>query len=436
MFFKRALWGKKLIEVIIAADEDAPPDYLGNYVVSFWRENEDEPRDQMRLRVLEILERAVLPVLQSSCMISLPSVVLVNVSTDGSTISLCNSIGNQRNTGTYAQSLALASKMTAPANLSHVPALCALDSISFISAFESGSAGAYLVQTKDDLSPVVLKVLTETDFLLHTDDEMFSFRARLAAMYREIHVLMKIPPHPHIVGPPVALVTVLYEGSPVVCGFLSLFHPGGTIARALSPLSPESEPPSLARRTRWANQMVSAIHHLHRVAHTYHGDIKLDNVVLSTHDDAVFIDFEQGRHAEGCLAPEAQGSWDVSPNIPTAENSIDAPASTTIHYVRYVGPGRDDTWSAYEAWAKYPEVIEALEVYSLGDALRTLFEGVVPPRKIGSIIGQCLLEDPAARPRLDLILAEFMRAWETVCLTLTRSNCADVNLYSTQPKIR
>lgn len=48
--------------------------------------------------------------------------------------------------------------------------------------------------------------------------------------------------------------------------------------------------------------MVSAISHLHCVANTYHGDIKLDNIVLSTDDDAVFIDFEQAHHAEGCLA--------------------------------------------------------------------------------------------------------------------------------------
>ena len=409
MFFKRALWRKKLIEVIIAADEGVSPGCLGNYVVSFWREKEDEPRDQMRLRVQGILEGAVLSVLQSSCIISLPSVVLVYVCAEGSTISLRDSIGNQPNTGTYAQSLALASKMIASATLSHVPALCKLDSISFISAFESGSAGAYLIQTKDAISPAVLKILTETDFMLHTDDELFSFKARLAAMYREIHVLMKIPPHPHIVGPPVALVTVLYEDSPVVCGFLSPFHPGGSIADALTPLSPESESPSLARRIRWANQMVSAIHHLHRVAHTYHGDIKLDNVVLSTHDDAVFIDFEQGRHAEGCLAPEAQGLWDVIPNIPATKNNADAPASTTIRYVRYTGPERDDTWSAYEAWRKYPEAIEALEVYSLGDALQTLFEGVVPPSQIRSNIRQCLLEDPSARPRLDLILTELNR---------------------------
>ena len=35
--------GKKLIEVTIVADKDDPLDHLGNYVVSFWKENESEP---------------------------------------------------------------------------------------------------------------------------------------------------------------------------------------------------------------------------------------------------------------------------------------------------------------------------------------------------------------------------------------------------------
>ena len=68
----------------------------------------------------------------------------------------------------------MASKVIASANLSHVPSLCELDSVLFISAFESGSAGAYLVEIKDVKSPVVLKILTEIGVLLHTDEEVFS----------------------------------------------------------------------------------------------------------------------------------------------------------------------------------------------------------------------------------------------------------------------
>ena len=134
--------------------------------------------------------------------------------------------------------------------------------------------------------------------------------------------------------------------------------------------------------------MASAIHHLHRVANIYHGGIKFDNIVLSTDDDAVFIDFEQARHAEGCLALEADGSWDVVSNTPATRTDIDAPALSTIRYVRCTGPDRDDTWSAYEAWANYPWVVEVMEVYSRGDALQVLFGGAVPPSNIGSIVEQ------------------------------------------------
>ena len=43
-----------------------------------------------------------------------------------------------------------------------------------------------------------------------------------------------------------------------------------------------------------------------------------------------------------------------------------------------------------------------MKVYSLEMFFR--LRGTVPPSNIGSIVEQCLLEDPAARPRLDLIL--------------------------------
>jgi hypothetical protein len=127
--------------------------------------------------------------------------------------------------------------------------LCKLDSISFTSAFQSDSAGAYLVQTKDDISPVVLKFSQKRPFYCTQTKKRSRFgpgSPRCIVKYTS----MTIPPHPNILGPPVALVTVPCVDNPVVCGFLSPFHPGGTIAYALSPFSPDSKPPSLARRIR------------------------------------------------------------------------------------------------------------------------------------------------------------------------------------------
>ena len=324
--------------------------------MSFWGEGEDGPRDEMRTRVEGILQGPVLEVLKSSQMASLSSVVLVDVRTDVPTGSLLVSVVDQPNTSSYAQRLDAPSKFIDAASPSHIPAICELESIIFLSALESDSTGVYLVKTKNDAPPVVLKLLLPTDFLLHSDEEAFSFTARLAAMYREILVLSTIPPHPNIIDCPVALVTISHLHGQLVCGFLSSFHPGGTIASAIEPVTP-ADTPSLERRIRWAAQMASAIFHLHLVAHTYHGDIKLDNIVLSANENAVFIDFEQVRHAKECLAPEACGAWDVVLTNSAARDFVGATTTATISYVPYTGPEREETWSAYEAWAMYPEEI-------------------------------------------------------------------------------
>jgi hypothetical protein len=41
----------------------------------------------------------------------------------------------------------------------------------------------------------------------------------------------------------------------------------------------------------------------------------------------------------------------------------------------------------------YPEALEAIEVYSLGDAWKTLFEGTYLPDKLRTIIEQCMAEE-------------------------------------------
>jgi len=133
-------------------------------------------------------------------------------------------------------------------------------------------------------------------------------------------------------------------------------------------LSPQFQPTPL----RWSAEF-DGLYRWHRPSTTFiawhHGDIKLDNIVLSANDDAVFIDFEQVRHATECLAPEARGTWDVVLNNSAAGNFV---GTTTISYVPYTSPEREETWSAYEAWAMHPEALEAIEVYSLGDAWKTL----------------------------------------------------------------
>jgi hypothetical protein len=95
------------------------------------------------------------------------------------------------------------------------------------------------------------------------------------------------------------------------------------------------------------------------------------------------LTFEQVRHVKECLAPETCRAWDV---ISAARSFVGTTTPATISYIPHTGPEREETWSAYEAWAMYPDALEAIEVYSLGDAWKTLFEGIYIPDKARAII--------------------------------------------------
>lgn len=66
-------------------------------------------------------------------------------------------------------------------------------------------------------------------------------------------------------------------------------------------------------------------------------------------------------------------------------NFANTTTPATNSYVPHTGPESEETWSAYEARATYPEALEEIEVYSLGDAWKTLFEGTYPD-KVRAII--------------------------------------------------
>ena len=242
---------------------------LGNYIVSLGKENEGEPWGQMhpQSQVQEILLGPVFPILQSSYMQSLPCWCLY-----GWVKYLSLFLNHQQHICTITQIGIKDHSLCQPLTCT-ITLRTGFDIICI--CLWVCSAGAYLVKIKDVKLPVILKILTETNILLHTDEEIFLFRARLSMMLHEIHILMMIPPHLNIVA--------------------------WTIASALNVLSPDSKPSSLAWQIWWTNQMVFAIYHLHHVANAYHGDIKFNNIVLSTDDDGVFIDFKQVCHAEGWI---------------------------------------------------------------------------------------------------------------------------------------
>lgn len=165
-----------------------------------------------------------------------------------------------------------------------------------------------------------------------------------------------------------------------------------------------------ARRVKWAYQISGTLHHVHRVAHTYHGYIKEVNVVLDEHDNAVLTDFEQGRANNARAAPEVRAGWSPEPS-----ESPDTP----LRY-RQPLPGEKigmlcDREFVYDAWRNNPRAIEAAEVHTLGAMLEKMFpEGEIRD----DILQQCREVKPDARPKFTDI-EQFYGEWYTSIVSST-----------------
>ena len=227
----------------------------------------------------------------------------------------------------------------------------------------------------------ILQSIDPIQARLHLEDFVYNVNS----IYHESRILSGIPPHPAIVGHPIGYLTRAHGDTEVVYGFLVEYFPGGCIGDII-----ENSDVSLIRRSKWASQIVSAVWHLHHVSNTFHGDIKLDNIVLDAHDDAVLIDFEQFRANARHLAPEACGEWEVFVSQ-TGE----------LSYLRHQGK-RPDRWNAFRQWQDIPKALEIAEVHALGMALSTLYGEQAPP-SIQSILGSCLEPDPLKRISLQAV---------------------------------
>mgnify|MGYP001563475331 CR=1 FL=1 len=152
---------------------------------------------------------------------------------------------------------------------------------------------------------------------------------------------------------------------PVIIGFLTPFYPGRSLHSAIT-----NSPTVL--RLSYVRQLASVLAHVHHVGHTFHGDLKLENIVLKEKVNIILIDFEQMRPDEDASAPELSGAWDAH---------LD-PLGRLV-YTPYIGnhskyesssyyDAEENNWKPLEAWAKFPEAIERAEVYAFGVAAEAI----------------------------------------------------------------
>ena len=241
---------------------------------------------------------------------------------------------------------------------------------------------------------------------------------RAKAILHEMVFLQTIPPHPHIISPPVEYISRTHDGKRVLCGYLVKYYPGGSLGEPHR----ATKPP--ATRVKWAYQIASGLHHLHHVAHTYHGDIKLDNVVLDENGDAVLIDLEQGRANEENAAPELHaaslvsvrddGRLSYSEPLPSRrlgdtgaeEDEEDSEDDETLPRLR----ARD---RPYDIWKDTPRAIEAAEAWSFAAVLGPLLSDV---DLAAAILARCSSEDPNCRPTFKELERDFLDLYQSLSL--------------------
>ena len=257
--------------------------------------------------------------------------------------------------------------------------------------------------------------------------------------YRSMERVSSMPPHPNIMTPAKALVTICKTGDdrPVVCGTLHALLPNGNLGSHIESNNDAGEriPPSC--KALWCYQMALAIAHTHFVAHTYHMDIKPGNFLLNANHHLVLIDWEQIDAPITTAAPEIDGTWDVK-EIPAAEGT-----TPTLRYTKYTGPARRNmpestpgssgwnVWNVFPVWQEQcPKALEGAEVFSLGRCMWMLlrqpdmdaFEDITRTEEVVEdwacsddipahwkrVVGDCLKRSPNER----ISLRELLEFWD------------------------
>lgn len=71
------------------------------------------------------------------------------------------------------------------------------------------------------------------------------------------------------------------------------FYPGRDVSGRLDGSNRKGERPPLKLKAHWCANMAAAISHVHRVAHTYHMDIKPGNFVVDGDCNLFLCEWEQ-----------------------------------------------------------------------------------------------------------------------------------------------
>ncbi|KAL7921610.1 kinase-like domain-containing protein [Trichoderma austrokoningii] len=319
----------------------------------------------------------------------------------------------------------------------HSPHILDVSEIVLLEAM-GGRGCSKLVQFQDADGKVSTFVFKGIDFQtylqFHDDDDEYA-RTAVDVWRRSSKLIANMPRHPNIQSPPLNLVSVRDSNqNTVLVGHLSTYFAGGDLRNAIEVANARESHISLQQKAKWCHQMCLAITNTHRVAHTFHMDIKPGNFILDDQGNLVLIDWEQRGAPATTLAPEADGTWDVE------EQDIKENGSTRLAYTKYTGPERrnmpegsgKETFNVCNVFPEWqvscPKATELAEVFALGRTMWMLlsqiasdFDEIEHPDDVQvtwtvkdlpshwvQIVENCMKVDPNDRPSLE-DLTEF---WE------------------------
>jgi len=310
-----------------------------------------------------------------------------------------------------------------------------------------GTSTKVTVQLNGLSIPGVMKGLSFFEYLAHSDDSGNTngrFEAELRAMNNEINLIMSIlrqpHPSPYIMRGPIAFctfddVTTLDTKLPRIYAAIYPFYEAGTLLDAVGQHNATLTRIPLPNLARWCYQLTEALHHTHITCHTYHMDLKIDNILLDPSTNSIIIiDWEQSGANPFSLAPEAAQELDVVLNSETGllEFRPFQDSDGVSETKRQNNPLGTPEWNVFPGWAKEcPLAAEMAEVYSLGCTMWQLLkhhdfedqemewrleenherwvgvEGVIP-ENWRETVDNCIQADPNKRMRL----SELMGFWE------------------------
>lgn len=229
---------------------------------------------------------------------------------------------------------------------------------------------------------------------LHPSQE-FVFKSNTKSikhMYHEVKMLLTMAPHPHVMPPPLCLVTTRDTESRLdkVCGFVLQYYPRGSLGDVLSAKGSQNSL-ILQDQVRWALQITRTLIAINNSTARFFSELKPDNLLLSANgnaDDIVFIDFEQHNCWHSFSPPEVyylQFAMRLSKSKKIPENKRveyarlvhDFIPPTTKGSPLYANPatGYSIIWNTLTTSEQ-----ESAEVFLLGKAIWCIYEGAKDTR--------------------------------------------------------